>query len=123
VPLLILDTAPNADQTALRAAQSADLVLIPCRAATFDLEVDMSERPHEMSKRPSLFAAKQPADPQPEVLTVAPPVVSSPQVDARTLCQQQAQASASARTRSLRHSEVFDQCMIANSKEKPKAKQ
>ena len=36
--LLILDTAPNADQTALRAAQSADLVLIPCRAATFDLD-------------------------------------------------------------------------------------
>jgi chromosome partitioning protein len=36
--LLILDTAPNADQTALRAAQLADLVLIPCRAATFDLE-------------------------------------------------------------------------------------
>jgi chromosome partitioning protein len=36
--LLILDTAPNADQTALRAAQVADLVLIPCRAATFDLE-------------------------------------------------------------------------------------
>jgi chromosome partitioning protein len=35
---LILDTAPNADQTALRAAQSADAVLIPCRAATFDLE-------------------------------------------------------------------------------------
>jgi chromosome partitioning protein len=35
---LILDTAPNADQTALRAAQLADLVLIPCRAATFDLE-------------------------------------------------------------------------------------
>lgn len=36
--LLILDTAPNADQTALRAAQLADMVLIPCRAATFDLE-------------------------------------------------------------------------------------
>ena len=36
--LLILDTAPNADQTALRAAQLADLVLVPCRAATFDLE-------------------------------------------------------------------------------------
>src|SRR5208337_1226668 len=31
---LVLDTAPNADQTALRAAQTADLVLIPCRAAT-----------------------------------------------------------------------------------------
>ena len=36
--LLVLDTAPNADQTALRAAQVADLVLVPCRAATFDLE-------------------------------------------------------------------------------------
>jgi chromosome partitioning protein len=36
--LLVLDTAPNADQTALRAAQCADLVLVPCRAATFDLE-------------------------------------------------------------------------------------
>ena len=36
--LLIVDTAPNADQTALRAAQLADLVLIPCRAASFDLE-------------------------------------------------------------------------------------
>jgi chromosome partitioning protein len=32
---LIIDTAPNADQTALRAAQIADVVLIPCRAATF----------------------------------------------------------------------------------------
>ena len=36
--LLVLDTAPNADQTALRAAQFADLVLVPCRAAAFDLE-------------------------------------------------------------------------------------
>jgi chromosome partitioning protein len=36
--LLILDTAPNADQTALRAAQLADIVLVPCRPATFDLE-------------------------------------------------------------------------------------
>jgi chromosome partitioning protein len=36
--LLILDTAPNADQTASLAARAADLVLIPCRASTFDLE-------------------------------------------------------------------------------------
>jgi len=36
--LVVLDTAPNADQTALRAAQLADLVLVPCRAAAFDLE-------------------------------------------------------------------------------------
>jgi chromosome partitioning protein len=36
--LVVLDTAPHADQTALRAAKSADLVLVPCRPATFDLE-------------------------------------------------------------------------------------
>ena len=35
---LVLDTAPNADQTASLAARAADLVLIPCRAATFDLD-------------------------------------------------------------------------------------
>jgi chromosome partitioning protein len=35
---LILDTAPNADQTASLAARAADLVLIPCRPAAFDLE-------------------------------------------------------------------------------------
>lgn len=36
--LLVLDTAPNADSTALRAAQMAELVLIPCRPSQFDLE-------------------------------------------------------------------------------------
>src|SRR5271169_6703864 len=35
---LVLDTAPNADQTASLAARAADLVLIPCRPARFDLE-------------------------------------------------------------------------------------
>ena len=34
----VLDTAPNADQTASLAARAADLVLIPCRPARFDLE-------------------------------------------------------------------------------------
>ncbi len=36
--LVVLDTAPHADQTALRAARASDLVLVPCRPATFDLE-------------------------------------------------------------------------------------
>jgi chromosome partitioning protein len=36
--LLILDTAPNADQSAALAARAADLVLIPCRPSAFDLE-------------------------------------------------------------------------------------
>jgi chromosome partitioning protein len=52
--LLILDTAPNADQTALRAAQLADLVLIPCRAATFDLEAIQATLTFaELAKKPS----------------------------------------------------------------------
>jgi hypothetical protein len=46
--------------------------------------------------------------------------VSSPQLDARALCQQQAQASASAPEASDTQ-KYFDQCMIAKSKEKPKA--
>jgi hypothetical protein len=46
--------------------------------------------------------------------------VSSPQVDARALCQQQAQASASEASDTQKGA-YFDRCMIENSKEKPKA--
>lgn len=35
--LAIIDTAPHAESGALAAARAADLVLIPCRPATFDL--------------------------------------------------------------------------------------
>jgi chromosome partitioning protein len=35
--LVILDTAPHADHAALQAARNADLVVIPCRPATFDI--------------------------------------------------------------------------------------
>jgi chromosome partitioning protein len=36
--VLIIDTAPNADQASLIAARAADFILIPCRPAAFDLE-------------------------------------------------------------------------------------
>jgi len=36
--LAIIDTAPHSDSTAALAAQQADLVLIPCRPARFDLK-------------------------------------------------------------------------------------
>ena len=36
--LVIIDTAPRAEQAALAAARAADLVLIPCRPAVYDLE-------------------------------------------------------------------------------------
>ena len=36
--VVIIDTAPRAEQAALEAARAADLVLIPCRPAVYDLE-------------------------------------------------------------------------------------
>ena len=36
--LIVIDTAPRAEQGALAAAKLADLVLIPCRPAIYDLE-------------------------------------------------------------------------------------
>jgi chromosome partitioning protein len=36
--LVILDTAPRSDTAAALAAQRADVVLVPCRPASFDLE-------------------------------------------------------------------------------------
>lgn len=35
--LVIIDSAPNADSASLAAARAADLILIPCRPAAFDL--------------------------------------------------------------------------------------
>jgi chromosome partitioning protein len=53
--LIVLDTAPHADQTALRAAKSADLVLVPCRPATFDLEaVHTTLDLCQLTKRPAI---------------------------------------------------------------------
>lgn len=36
--ILVIDTAPNADRASLMAARAADLILIPCRPAAFDLD-------------------------------------------------------------------------------------
>ena len=59
----MLDTAPNADQSASLAARGADLVLIPCRAATFDLEAIET----------TLLLAKAAAKPAYVVLNAVPP--------------------------------------------------
>ena len=60
---LILDTAPNADQTASLAARAADVVLIPCRPATFDLEAITT----------TLMLAKAAGKPSYVVLNAVPP--------------------------------------------------
>jgi chromosome partitioning protein len=35
--LVVIDSAPNADSSALAAAKAADLILVPCRPSAFDL--------------------------------------------------------------------------------------
>jgi chromosome partitioning protein len=60
---LVLDTAPNADQTASLAARIADLVLIPCRPAAFDLEAVQT----------TLMLAKTAGKPAFVVLNAVPP--------------------------------------------------
>jgi chromosome partitioning protein len=60
---LILDTAPNADQTASLAARAADLVLIPCRPSSFDLEAIET----------TLLLAKAAAKPAYIILNAVPP--------------------------------------------------
>lgn len=60
---LILDTAPNADQTASLAARVADVVLIPCRPAAFDLE----------AVETTLMLAKTAGKPAYVVLNAVPP--------------------------------------------------
>jgi len=60
---LVLDTAPNADQTASLAARAADAVLIPCRPATFDLEAIAT----------TLLLAKAASKPAYVVLNAVPP--------------------------------------------------
>jgi len=53
--LVVFDTAPNADRTALDAAKAADLVLIPCRPSQFDIEaIGATLDLCEMAKRPAL---------------------------------------------------------------------
>src|SRR5215212_4595149 len=50
--LVVVDTAPNADQAALGAARASDLVLIPCRPSAFDLEaVEATLALAEIAKR------------------------------------------------------------------------
>jgi chromosome partitioning protein len=60
---LILDTAPNADQTASLAARAADVVLIPCRPSAFDLEAIQT----------TLLLAKTAGKPAYVVLNAVPP--------------------------------------------------
>lgn len=60
---LMLDTAPNADQTASLACRAADVVLIPCRPSTFDLEAIET----------TLMLAKAASKPAYVVLNAVPP--------------------------------------------------
>ncbi len=53
--LVVIDTAPHADQAALQAARVADMVLVPCRPATFDLgAIGLTLDLCQLAKRPAL---------------------------------------------------------------------
>src|SRR5271157_443048 len=80
---LVLDTAPNADQTASLAARAADLVLIPCRASAFDLEAIET----------TLMLAKAAAKPAYVVLNAVPPRSSIGKEAAEGLTAQGAQVA------------------------------
>ena len=52
--LVVLDTAPHAEQPALVAARAADLVLFPCRASILDLRaVTVSHQIAVLAKTPT----------------------------------------------------------------------
>ena len=56
VDLCVIDTAPHSEATSLAAARTADLVVIPCRPAVFDLRaiansVDLAQ----IAKKPALI--------------------------------------------------------------------
>lgn len=92
--VLILDTAPNADQTASLAARAADIVLIPCRPAAFDLE----------AVETTLMLAKLTAKPAYVVLNAVPP--RSGGIDKEASARLEAQG-ASVAPHQLRHRAAF----------------
>ena len=52
----IIDTAPHSETTALAAAKAADLVLIPCRPAVFDLRaISISADLTQIASKPALI--------------------------------------------------------------------
>jgi chromosome partitioning protein len=56
VELLVIDSAPNADRASLAAARAADLILIPCRPAAFDLEaIEATRDLCTIAKKPSVI--------------------------------------------------------------------
>jgi chromosome partitioning protein len=95
---LVLDTAPNADQTASLAARAADLVLIPCRASAFDLEAIET----------TLMLAKTATRPAYVVLNAVPPRSSIGKEAAEGLTAQGAQVA----PRQLTHRAAFTHGVI-----------
>jgi chromosome partitioning protein len=58
--LVVLDTAPSADRVTMVAAKAADLVLVPCRPAQFDLDaVWATLATCQMVQKPSMVVLNQ----------------------------------------------------------------
>jgi chromosome partitioning protein len=53
--LVVIDASPSADRAAMLAAEVADLIVVPCRPATFDLEaIKATLDVGELKKRPAV---------------------------------------------------------------------
>ena len=94
--LIIIDTGPAADAAARRSAELADLVLIPCRPAAFDLKgirttIDLVE-----TTRTQAFVVMNAAPPRSRVVDEARDVVRQlgAQIAPVTICQRAAFAHA-----------------------------
>ena len=62
--LVVIDTAPHSDHAALQAARAADLIVVPCRPATFDLAaISGNARPLQTGKQGSDCRYQRSADP------------------------------------------------------------
>jgi MinD superfamily P-loop ATPase len=73
--LIVIDTPPHADLAASKAAECADLVLIPCRPSAFDLAAMRTTlRLVELLSRPAFV-----------VFTAGPPTAPHIYADAREL--------------------------------------
>jgi chromosome partitioning protein len=96
--LVVLDTSPAADRGAMLAASCADLIVVPCRPATFDLEaIRATLEVAELKKRRAI------------VVLNAAPIRSKVVDEAKTDI---ARAGGSTSPVVIRHRVAFQHCLI-----------
>ncbi len=90
--LIVIDTGPAADAAARRAAEMADVVLIPCRPASFDLRAIKTTVDLVQTTRTPAFVVLNAAPPRSRAVDEAREVIAGlgAQVAPVTICQRAA---------------------------------